>query len=190
MLMLHTAQDLGSGLWYLAQVFDLKTYREIRRCYRETATAWQCISPNRLMSVPNNSDYGYLREVALDINLAVSELTGHQLRPLDQTIFVDLPGHKLTWHFDHNNYRVLLQVYCGDVAQSSMGTQWYLGDRNLELLERYGTDNVVDVAGLDIIETTYAANAGYVNDNTKKKVHGTRAVPAGQSRESVLFTFS
>lgn len=142
------------------------------------------------MSVPNNPDYIYLREVALDINLAVSELTGHQLRPLDQIIFVDLPGHKLTWHFDYNNYRVLLQVYCGDVAQPGMGTHWYLGDCNLELLERYGTDNIVDVAGLDIIETAYAANAGYVNDNTKKKVHGTHAVPAGHSREIVLGTFT
>jgi len=189
--MIHTesAQHLGSGLWYLPQVFDLQTYREIRRCYRETATGWQCLSPNRLMSLPNNPDYGYLREVALDINLAVSELTGHQLRPLDQTIFVDLPGHQLTWHFDNYNYRVLLQVYCGDIAQPGQGTQWYLGDRNIELLDRYGTDSIVDVAGLEITETAYTPNAGYINDNTQKKAHGTRRVPAGSSRESVLFTY-
>jgi len=63
------------------------------------------------MSLPNNPDYAYLAKVALDINLAVSELTGHQLRPLNQEIFIDLPGHQLTWHFDDNNYKVLLQVY-------------------------------------------------------------------------------
>lgn len=189
MLMLHTAQDLGSGLWCLSQVFDATTYGELRRCYRETATAWQCLSPNRLMSMPNNPDYDYLREVALDINLAVSELTGHQLRPLDQTIFVDLPGHQLTWHFDNYNYRVLLQIYCGDIAQPGHGTHWYLGDRNPELLERYGTDSIVNVAGLEITETPYAPNAGYINDNAQKKAHGTRRVPVGMSRESVLFTF-
>lgn len=190
--MLHTdiVQNLGPGLWYLPQVFDLKTYRELRRCYRETVTGWQMLTPHRLMSLPNNPDYAYFREVALDINLAVSELTGYQLQPLDQTIFVDLPGHQLTWHFDHNNYRVLLQIYCGDIAQSFMGTQWYLGDLNHELLERHGTDSIVDVSGLEITETPYAPNAGYINDNTKKKAHGTRRVPVGMSRESILFTFA
>ena len=110
--MLHTeqAQSLAPGLWYLPQVFDNQTYREIRRCYRETATGWQCLVPNRLMSLPNNPDYQYLQAVALDINLAVSELTGLQLRPLNQEIFIDLPGHQLSWHFDNDNYRVLLQV--------------------------------------------------------------------------------
>ena len=92
--MLHTdqAQILGPGLWYLPQVFDIMTYREIRRCYRQTVTGWQCLYPNRLMSLPNNPDYGYLAEVALDINLAVSELTGHQLRPLNQEIFIVMSG--------------------------------------------------------------------------------------------------
>jgi hypothetical protein len=189
--MLHTdqTQSLGPGLWYLPQVFDIKTYREIRRCYRETATGWQCLYPNRLMSLPNNPDYGYLAEVALDINLAVSELTGHQLRPLNQEIFIDLPGHQLTWHFDANNYKVLLQVYCGDIAMSNMGTQWYLGDKNTRLLSQYGTDSIVDISGLEIKETPYAPNAGYINDNTIKKAHGTRRVMPGHSRESVLFTF-
>lgn len=189
--MLHTdlAQDLGSGLWYLPQVFDTQTYREIRRCYRETATGWQTLTPNRLMSLPNNPDYSYLHTVALDINLAVSELTGHQLRPLDQTIFVDLPGHQLTWHFDNNNYSVLLQVYCGDVAQVNMGTQWYLGPKNSELLSAHGTDSIVDVAGLTVTETAYAPNAGYINDNTVKKAHGTNRVRPGLLRESILFTF-
>jgi hypothetical protein len=189
MIYTESAEHLGQGLWYLPQVFDPQTYREIRRCYRETATGWQCLVPNRLMSLPNNPDYHYLHDVALDINLAVSELTGHQLRPLDQTIFVDLPGHQLTWHFDNYNYLVLLQVYCGDREQSGMGTQWYLGDRNPELLERYGTDSIVDITGLEITETPYAPNAGYINDNTQKKTHGTRRISAGLSRESVLFTF-
>ena len=189
--MIHTesAELLGQGLWYLPEVFDTRTYREIRRCYRETATGWQCLSPNRLMSLPNNPDYSYLQEVALDINLAVSELTGHQLRPLDQTIFVDLPGHQLTWHFDNYNYLVLLQVYYGDIEQPGMGTQWYLGGQNTMLLERFGTDSIVDVHGLEITETPYKPNAGYINDNTYKKAHGTQKVPVGRSRESVLFTF-
>jgi len=189
--MLHTdqAQILGSGLWYLPQVFDINTYREIRRCYRETVTGWQMLTPNRLMSLPNNPDYSYLREVALDINLAVSELTGYQLHPLDQTIFIDLPGHQLTWHFDSYNFKVLLQVYCGDIARPGMGTQWYLGDQNTALLERFGTDQIVDVTGLPVTETVYAPNAGYINDNTYKKAHSTRRVGPGLSRESVLFTF-
>ena len=189
--MLHTdtAQTLGPGLWYLTQVFDDRTYREIRRCYRETVTGWQCLVPNRLMSLPNNPDYDYLSKVALDINQAVGELTGHQLQPLNQEIFIDLPGHQLTWHFDSNNYQVLLQVYCGDIAQPNMGTQWYVGDQNSNLLARYGTNAIVDVQGLETVETVYAPNAGYINDNTIKKAHGTRRIAAGLSRESVLFTF-
>lgn len=141
------------------------------------------------MSLPNNPDYSYLAEVALDVNLAVSELTGHQLRPLNQEIFIDLPGHQLTWHFDNDNYKVLLQVYCGDAAQYNMGTQWYLGDKNPSLFAVHGTNSIVDVHGLPVTETVYAPNAGYVNDNTIKKAHGTRRVAAGFSRESVLFTF-
>lgn len=189
MLHTETAQDLGSGLWYLPQVFDNQTYREIRRCYRETITGWQCLVPNRLMSLPNNPSYTYLQDVALDINRAVGELTGLELRPLNQEIFIDLPGHQLTWHFDNNNYQVLLQVYCGDIAQPNMGTHWYLGAQNAELFNKYGTDNIVDVSGLEIVETPYAPNAGYINDNIKKKVHGTQRVRKGLCRESVLFTF-
>jgi len=189
MLHTETAQNLGSGLWYLPQVFDNHTYWKIRRCYRETVTGWQCLVPNRLMSLPNNTDYSYLAEVALDINLAVSELTGHQLRPLNQEIFIDLPGHQLTWHFDNNNYQVLLQVYCGDIAHPNMGTYWYLGNCNQELFEKHATDTIVDVGGLETVETPFGPNAGYINDNSIKKAHGTRRVPAGLSRESVLFTF-
>jgi hypothetical protein len=189
MLILDHVQNLGPGLWYLSQVFDDCTYRELRRCYRETATEWQCLVPNRLMSLPNNPDYSYLAEVALDINLAVSELTGHTLRPLNQEIFIDLPGHQLTWHFDNNNYKVLLQVYCGDIAQPNMGTKWYVGDKNPDLFSQYGSNAIVDVGGLDIIETAYAPNAGYINNNAIKKAHGTYRVMAGLSRESVLFTF-
>jgi hypothetical protein len=189
MLHTETAQNLGLGLWYLPQVFDDQTYREIRRCYRETATQWQCLYPNRLMSLPNNPDYSYLADVALDVTLAVSELTGHQLHPLNQEIFVDLPGHQLTWHFDDYNYKVLLQIYCGDVAQLNMGTQWYLGDKNSDLFSQYGANSIVNVKGLDIVETAYAPNAGYINDNSIKKAHGTRRIAAGLSRESVLFTF-
>jgi hypothetical protein len=190
MLILDHVKDFGSGLWYLPQVFDPQTYREIRRCYRETVTGWQCLYPNRLMSLPNNPDYGYLAEVAVDINLAVSELTGHQLRPLNQEIFVDLPGHQLTWHFDNSNYKVLLQVYCGDVAQPNMGTHWYVGNKNSELFAQHGADGMVPVQGLDTVETEYAPNAGYINDNTIKKAHGTRRIAGGLSRESILFTFA
>lgn len=189
MIFTDKAEHQGNGLWYLPQVFDVQTYRQIRRCYRETTTGWQCLVPNRLMSLPNNPDYQYLKEVALDINLALSELTGHRLRPHDQTIFIDLPGQQLTWHFDSYNYKVLLQVYCGDIPQSEMGTHWYLGDHNVELLEKYGTDSIVNVMGLDTYETLYAPNAGYINDNTIKKAHGTKKVPPGIVRESVLFTF-
>jgi len=189
MLHTETAQDLGSGLWYLPQVFDTKTYREIRRCYRETTTGWQCLVPNRLMSLPNNPDYSYLQEVAVDITLAVSELTGLALKPHDQTIFVDLPGHQLTWHFDSYNYCVLLQVYCGDIARPGAGTHWYLGPTNQHLLEKFGTDSIVDVSGLETTETPYAPNAGYINNNIQKKAHSTNRVRAGLVRESILFTF-
>ena len=189
MLHTETAQNLGLGLWYLPQVFDDQTYREIRRCYRETATQWQCLYPNRLMSMPNNPDYHYLAEIAQDITLAVGDLTGHCLRPLNQEIFIDLPGHQLTWHFDNYNYKVLLQVYCGDVAQPNMGTQWYLGNKNSDLFLQYGSNSIIDTTGLDTVETAYVPNAGYINDNTLKKAHGTHRVRAGASRESMLFTF-
>lgn len=189
MLTTDAIEDLGSGLWYLPQVFDATTYREIRRCYRETTTGWQCLYPNRLMSLPNNPDYSYLATVANNIVGEVSRITGHNLRPLNQEIFIDLPGHQLTWHFDAYNYKVLLQVYCGDIAQPNMGTQWYLGTRNAELFAAHGTDSIVDSRGLEITETAYAPNAGYINDNTIKKAHGTRRVAPGLSRESVLFTF-
>ena len=189
MLITDNIQNYGPGLWYLPQVFDQTTYRTVRRCYRETVTQWQCLTPNRLMSMPNNSDYQYLQEIAHNIKQEVSSIAGYAVEPHDQTIFVDLPGHQLTWHFDSNNYKVLLQVYCGDVAQPNMGTQWYVGNKNTELLAKHGTDSIVDVTGLPVVETAYAPNTGYINDNLQKKAHGTRRVAAGLSRESVLFTF-
>lgn len=189
MLFTKTAESKGQGLWYLPQVFDITTYRKVRRCYRETQTGWQCLYPNRLMSLPNNPDYADLRLIALDIAPAVSEIVGFNVIPLNQEIFIDLPGHQLSWHFDNNNYKVLLQVYCGDLPQHNMGTQWYIGPKNKDLLSKYGTDQVVDVSGLDITETPYAPNAGYINDNTQKKAHGTNKVRAGMVRESILFTF-
>jgi hypothetical protein len=189
MIFLNHAQSLSQGLWYLPQVFDIDTYRGIRRCYRETVTGWQCYYPNRLTSLPNNPHYDYLQRVAQDITMAVGDLVGRRLRPHDQTVFVDLPGHQLTWHFDASNYSVLLQLYCGDISLPGAGTHWYLGENNQELLEQYGTDSIVDIKGLDTHETVYSPNAGYINDNEIKKVHGTRRVIAGQVRESVLFTF-
>jgi hypothetical protein len=182
-------QTLGQGLWYLPTAFDLTTYREIRQCYRETTTGWQCLYPNRIMSLPNNPHYTRLAEIAEAITPQVSNITGYHLTPLNQEIFLDLPGHQLTWHFDHDNYRVLLQVYTGDLAKPSMGTRWYLGPRNQELFNSFGADSIVNVAGLEVTETPYAPNAGYINDNTQKKAHGTKAVPMGLVRESVLFTF-
>jgi hypothetical protein len=70
-----------------------------------------------------------------------------------------------------------------------MGTHWYVGDKNPTLFDQHGVDSIVNVHGLDVVETVYAPNAGYVNDNTVKKAHGTRRIAAGLSRESVLFTF-
>ena len=67
--------------------------------------------------------------------------------------------------------------------------QWYVGDKNPSLFSQHGVDSIVDVQGLDIVETPYAPNAGYINNNTVKKAHGTRRITPGLSRESVLFTF-
>jgi hypothetical protein len=64
-----------------------------------------------------------------------------------------------------------------------------VGDKNPELFSLHGTDSIVNIQGLNIVETPYAPNAGYINDNTIKKAHGTRCVTPGLSRESVLFTF-
>jgi len=153
-------------------------------------TGWQCLYPNRLMSLPNNPDYAYLAEVAHDITAGVSEVSQMSLRPLNQEIFIDLPGHQLTWHFDSYNFQVLLQVYCGDLAQPNMGTWWYLGQENAALYARSGSDSIVSVEGLEMIETPFAPNAGYINDNKIKKVHGTKKVAPGVCRESVLFTFT
>jgi hypothetical protein len=189
MLQTDNIQELGQGLWYLPQVFDQETYRTIKKCYRETVTGWQCLYPNRLMSLPNNPHYETLADIAKAITPQVSDITGYNLKPINQEIFVDLPGHQLTWHFDHDNYRVLLQIYTGDLPQPRMGTQWYLGPRNQELFAEHGADGVIKPTGLEITETPYAPNAGYINDNTQKKCHGTRVVPAGIVRESVLFTF-
>jgi hypothetical protein len=70
-----------------------------------------------------------------------------------------------------------------------MGTQWYVGDKNPILFAQHGVDSIVDTQGLEIVETAYTPNAGYINDNTIKKAHGTRRIAPGLSRESVLFTF-
>lgn len=187
--MASTPQSLGYGLWYLDQVFDTNTYKQLKKCYRETVTGWQCLYPNRLMSLPNNPHYEILHSVAKDINESVSDVVGRKLWPLNQEIFVDLPGHQLSWHFDNNNYTVLLQIYCGDIVQPNMGTHWYLGDKNSELFLQHGSNSIIDTTGLDTVETGYAPNAGYINDNTLKKAHGTHRVRAGASRESMLFTF-
>jgi hypothetical protein len=64
-----------------------------------------------------------------------------------------------------------------------------VGDKNPSLSAQHGADSIVDVQGLDTVETVYAPNAGYINDNTIKKAHGTRRIASGLSRESVLFTF-
>jgi len=188
--MLGTTEYLGEGLWYLPTVFDdQRDFFAVKRTYRETATAWQMLTPNRLMAMPNN--YAELNDIGSRLAGPVSKLTNFpSLKCSNVDIFVDLPGHSLSWHFDHDNYKVLLQVYTGDKEINSGGTQWYIGDRNPELLEKYGTDNIVSDSGLPRTETPYKPYAGYINDNTQRKAHGTNRVLPGNVRESVLFTFN
>ena len=187
--MLGQTEYIGDGLWYLPTVFaDQRDFFKVKRTYRETATQWQMLTPNRLMAMPNN--YDALNDIGARLAKHVSDLTDFSnLNCTNVDIFVDLPGHSLAWHFDHDNYKVLLQVYTGDKDIEHGGTQWYIGDRNTELLEKYGTDSIVSNAGLERTETPYKPYAGYINDNTKRKAHGTNRVLPGNVRESVLFTF-
>jgi len=187
--MLGTTNYLGEGLWYLPRVFSQQNdYINVKRTYRETPTQWQMLSPNRIMAMPNN--YDALNTIGAQLEGPLTALTGiANLKCSNVDIFIDLPGHKLAWHFDHNNYKVLLQLYTGEKEIKHGGTHWYIGDQNPALLAQYGTDSIVPHNGLTQTETPYMPFAGYVNDNTQRKAHGTNIVPAGVARESVLFTF-
>lgn len=190
--MLGTQESFGDGLWYLPKVFEQAIdYHAIKRAYRETPADWQMLTPNRLMAMPNNKDYTDLARIGNMLAVPVARVTGFENLSLSNIdVFIDLPGHKLSWHFDHDNYRALLQIYTGDTPIVGGGTQWYLGDRNQELFEKYGTDFQINNIGLEVTETPYKPGAGYINDNTKRKAHGTNLVRPNQVRESVLFTFS
>ena len=182
-------KDLGRGLWYLPSVFEKDVFDRLKKHYRETCTDWELAYPNRLSSKYRNTDYKYFNEVAYTICPQIAKFVNFDIAPISQEIFIDLPGHQLTWHFDNNNFKVLLQVYMGDTLMSNAGTQWYVGDENDELWKTHGPNSIVPVTGLEKIETQYAPNAGYINDNTQKKAHGTNRVVAGTFRESLLFTF-
>ena len=189
MIKTEHAQDYGRGLWYLPSVFENSVFEKLKAEYRETATNWEVSYPNRINSKYRNTDYTYLNEVAYAICPKIAKFVDYDIAPISQECFIDLPGHALTWHFDNNNFKILLQVYMGDTLMPNAGTQWYVGDENDRLWEEYGANNIVPVTGLPKIETQFAMNAGYINDNTKKKVHGTNRVVAGTFRESLLFSF-
>lgn len=189
MIKTEHAQALGRGLWYMPSVFEKDVFDQLKKVYRETQTDWELAYPNRISSKYRNVDYTYLNEVAYTICPKIASFVDFDIAPISQEIFIDLPGHQLTWHFDNNNFKVLLQVYMGDTLMANAGTQWYLGDENDSLWEQYGANSIVPVTGLEKTETKYAPNAGYINDNTQKKVHGTNRVVAGTHRESLLFTF-
>jgi hypothetical protein len=184
-------QDYGNGLYYLDQVFkDGINLANIKRTYRETPTQWQMLTPNRLMAIPNNNDYDHYN-IGKQLVEPICNVTGFDNLSLSNIdVFIDLPGHTLSWHFDHDHYRVLLQVYTGDVAIPDGGTCWYIGEENKKLFETYGTDKQVNKSGLSVTETQYKPGAGYINDNTQRKAHGTNCVRPGTLRESVLFTFN
>lgn len=190
--MLGASENYGDGLWYLDKVFAHNIdYINTKRAYRETATQWQMLTPNRLMALPNNADYAELNAIGKKLTNPISEVTGFENLSLSNIdVFIDLPGHQLSWHFDHDNYRALLQIYTGDIAIQNGGTCWYIGEKNLELFEQFGTDYEVDKSNLSVTETPYKPGAGYINDNTQRKAHGTNCVRAGTLRESVLFTFN
>ena len=186
----NQAIDLGRGLWYLDTVFDQDTFASIKKQYRETATEWELAYPNRLSSkYRNRESYPLLWEVAENIRLDIVNFVSNDVQPISQEIFIDLPGHKLSWHYDNDNFKVLLQVYMGEKEIKNGGTQWYTGDLNDSLYEQYGANNIVPIDGLEKVETVFRPNAGYVNDNTKKKAHGTNSVAQGTVRESILFLF-
>lgn len=190
MIKIQHARDLGRGLWYLPSVFDKKVFDQLKTQYRETSTDWELSYPHRLSSkYRNQKAYPYLWEVAENVRPQLIDFVGYELQPISQEIFIDLPGHKLSWHYDNDNFKVLLQVYMGEQLIQNGGTNWYLGDQNDELYQKYGANSIVPVAGLNKVETSFAPNAGYINDNTQKKAHGTNSVPAGVVRESLLFLF-
>lgn len=188
--MFENAQIIGPGLWYLPQVFDARVFYNLRRCYRHAPTQWEMSYPNRLNTRYGDPHLSYLAEVAHDIAPAIANIAGFSVSPLNQEVFIDLSGHSLSWHFDNQlNYKILLQVYSADVELPGLGTHWHIGDDNVELFERFGENSIVDITGLELTETPYRPNAGYINDNTQRKTHGTRRVTAGYARESILFTF-
>ena len=182
-------RELGTGLWYVPSVFDQKLFDNLKSHYRLTSTEWELAYPHRLSTKFNSKQYPLFEETAHSICQQLIDITGVSVKPMNQEVFIDLPNHKLAWHFDNNNYKILLQVYMGDQHIPTAGTQWYLGERNEELWQQYGADSIVDVSGLPIVETPYTCNAGYINDNTQKKAHGTNRVVSGSIRESLLFTF-
>ena len=72
--MLGTTEYLGEGLWYLNSVFSSQQdFYTVKRTYRETATAWQMLTPNRLMAMPNN--YAELNNIGSRLAGPVGELT-------------------------------------------------------------------------------------------------------------------
>lgn len=182
-------RELGRGLWYLPSVFDQELFNNLKLLYRTASADWEIAYPHRLSTKFNSEQYPLFKDTARVICQQLIDITGLDVKPINQEVFIDLPEHKLAWHYDNNNFKILLQVYMGDTHIPNAGTQWYLGDKNEELWKKYGADSIVDVSGLNTIETAYTCNAGYINDNTQKKAHGTNRVITGAIRESLLFTF-
>lgn len=187
--MLGACEPFGDGLYYLKNVFtDAGTVAQLRNAYR-TNTEWDIEYPNRLRARTEHIEP--LWQIGTELAPHVSTLAGFDcLEIATVNVFVDLSRFKLSYHYDNDNYKVLLQVYTGDIPIVAGGTYWYIGPDNEKMFNICGTDKEVGLQALPLVETPYAPGAGYINDNTQRKAHGTKEVRPGTVRESVLFTFN
>jgi hypothetical protein len=106
----------------------------------------------------------------------VSETVGQDLEYLNLDLWLDLPGYKITPHYDTPSFEYAVQIYVPNPTH---------------FFEMLGTCVYTDTAPRDpLFEIHYRPNRGYLIDKTHTVKHGVNhAIPAEFCRQSVYLRY-
>jgi hypothetical protein len=107
----------------------------------------------------------------------ISQVVGQNLEYFNLSLWLDLPGYRVTPHYDQSLFEYAVQIYVPDPNHffEMLGTCVYTDD---------------DVVPSPLFEIHYRPNRGYLIDRTDSVKHGVNhAIPAEFRRQSVYLRY-
>jgi len=187
----NNVTERSDGLWVLNDFLTPDVYENIKREIRTTPAEWHSRYANRLIS--EHGDYPLCKQLGARLLPYLHKLVGGNYKLTTVRAYADLSGSHFFPHLDGRDFALNVQIYLPDQDLDELGTQFCIRqDLNAaaEANEAALLNNEFEFSEWDFYTIPFRANWGYINDNTRRKIHKTMPVPQGYLRESLHMNFT